>query len=252
MKNGMIIGFTMILLSISAQVNTEKFRAPEEFEGLSGYLELKGTIKTGNAEKTEAGVDGRLNWKTKSSTTFFVFESDYEWVDNKRSSDEGLFHIRYIHELVDSFEVEAYGQINYDKKLLITNRELVGAGLRYKLFDFDKSDVSIGTGFMFEHENYDVSENSFHPSEVKISRWSNYISFYFQLNQSVTLGGVIYYQPMFSNFSDYRLLNESSLIVGLSKLFSLTVNFKIRHDYLPPDGIEQTDTETNLGIAVKF
>lgn len=252
MKKGIIIGLLSILLGISAQVNTEKYRTPDDEKGLSGYLELNGTIKTGNAEKTEAGIDGRLDWKTTTSTTFFVFESDYEWVNGSRSSDEGLIHIRHVRKLVDDFSAEVFGQINYDKKLLIKNRELLGAGLRYKVLHFDKSDVAIGTAYMFEHENYDLPQSAIHSDEVKVSRWSNYISFFLHFNTNVTLGGVVYYQPMFNNFSDYRLLNENSLMVSLSDIFSLSVNFKLRHDSIPPDGIKKTDTETNFGIAVKF
>lgn len=244
--------FLLIMLNLTAQVNTEKYRTPEEALGISGYIELNGTIKTGNADKTEAGIDGRIDWKTTNTSTFAVFESDYEWVDGNRSSDDGLIHLRHVRKLVDNLSFEAYAQINYDKKLLIKNRELTGIGFRYKLFDFEKSDIALGSAYMFEHENYDLTENSAHSAEVNVSRWSNYISFYFQFNPGVSLGGVVYYQPMFAQFSDYRLLNENSLTVGLTKVMSLSINFKVRHDSIPPDRIKLTDTETNFGIAVKF
>lgn len=240
------------MLNITAQVNTEKYRTPEEAIGLSGYIELNGTIKTGNADKTEAGIDGRIDWKTTNTSTFAVFESDYEWVDGKRSSDDGLIHIRHVRNLTDELSLEAFAQINYNKKILIKDRELAGAGFRYKFFDFEKSDIAVGSAYMFEHENYDLTKTAAHPAEVNVHRWSNYISYYLKFNTSVTIGGVIYYQPKFSSFSDYRLLNENSLTVGLTKILSLSINFKIRHDSKPPDGIELTDTETNFGIAVKF
>lgn len=252
MKNGIIIGLIIFAINILAQVNTEKYRTPDEKVGFSGFLEISGTVKTGNSEKTEAGIDGRVDWKTIGSTTFLVFESDYEWVNGRRSSDEGLLHLRHVRNLVNDLSLEAFGQVNYDKKILIKNRELVGAGIRYKLFDFEKSDIAVGTAYMFEHENYDLSKSVTHPAEVRVSRWSNYISFYLQFNPYVTFGGVIYYQPMFSNFSDYRLLNENSLMVRLTEVFSLSVNFKLRHDSIPPDGIKKTDTETNFGLTIRF
>ncbi len=251
MKNKIVIALILVL-NINAQVNTEKYRTPEEAKGLSGYIELNGTIKTGNADKTEAGIDGRIDWKSTNTSTFAVFESDYEWVDGKRSSDEGLIHLRHVQKLIDELSFEAFAQINYDTKILIKNRELAGVGFRYNLFDFEKSDIAFGSAYMFEHENYDLPENATHPAVVNVHRWSNYISYYLKFNTSVTLGGVIYYQPKFSSFSDYRLLNENSFTVGLTKVLSLSINFKIRHDSIPPDGIKQTDTETNFGIAVKF
>lgn len=176
--------FLLIILNVTVQVNTEKYGTQEEAEGLSGYIELNGTIKTGNADKTEAGIDGRVDWKTINTSTFTVFESDYEWVNGSRSSDERLIHIRHIRKLVDDFSIEAFGQINYDKKLLIKNRELFGTGLRYKVLNFDKSDMSIGTAYMFEHENYDLPQSTVHSTEEKVSRWSNYISFFCILIQT--------------------------------------------------------------------
>lgn len=252
MKKVTYIIFYLLLLNLSAQVNTEKYRTPETRQGLAGFLEASGTIKTGNADKTEASFDGRLDWKVETTTTFFVFQSEHEWINGERSSNEGLLHIRNVTIVYDDLSSEVFGQINYDKKILIDNRELIGAGLRYKLFDFEKSDIIVGTAYMFEHENYNLPEDLIHPTEAKVSRWSNYISYYLHINPNVNIGGVVYYQPMFTNFSDYRLLTESSLTVKLTELLSASINFRLRHDFLPPDGIEQTDTKTDFGIALRF
>lgn len=244
--------FLLFIANLTAQVNTEKYRTSEDFVGLAGFLELSGTVKTGNTDKTEASIDGRLDWKTGKTTTFIIFQSDYEWVNGNRSSDAGLLHIRNVTGLVNNLSSEAFFQINYDKKILVANRELIGAGLRYKLFDFEDGDIVIGSAYMFEHENYNLPNSSIHKSEVSVSRWSNYISYYFKMNSLLTIGGVVYYQPMFEKFSDLRLLNENSITVLITELLSISINFKVRHDSLPPDGIEQTDTKTDLGIALRF
>ncbi len=246
----------LILLAIGsrafAQVNTEKYRIPRDLQGIAGYFELNGTVKTGNADKTEAGIEGRLDWQSGNSLTFLVFESDYEWVDGERSSNEGLLHIRHVQTLTERLKAEAFGQINYDKKLLVDDRELIGSGLRYVLFKFSRSDITIGTAYMFEHENYDLPKTAIHVSEAGVSRWSNYLTCHFNINNNVRIGGVFYYQPMFSNFSDYRVLFENNLGVKLSELLSFSVNFKLRHDSIPADGIDNLDTKTDFGIAIKF
>ncbi|MCB0749900.1 MAG: DUF481 domain-containing protein, partial [Ignavibacteriae bacterium] len=244
----------LVFLSVKifAQVNTEKYRTSEKLDGLAGYLEISGTFKRGNTEKTEGNLDGRVDWKLNGLTTFFVFESNHEWVNTKRISNEGLLHIRNVTELYNDLKSEIFGQINYDKKILIDNRELLGAGLRYKILKFENSDVNLGTSYMFEHENYNLPENATHLSDVNVHRWSNYLSLYVKLNSTATLGGVIYYQPMFDDFSDHRILSENSLTVGITELISISVNFRIRHDSDPPDGIKKTDTKTNFGLAIKF
>lgn len=242
----------LLAVSIDAQVNTEKYRTPADLQGLAGYLELSGTVKTGNVDKTEAGLEGRLDWHVGEALTFFVFESDYEWVDGNRSSNEGLIHIRHVQKLSNNLRAEAFAQVNYDKKILIDNRELIGAGLRYTLFRFSSGDVTFGSAYMFEHENYDLPSNANHDQETKVSRWSNYLTYHINVNETVKLGGVLYYQPMFTEFSDYRLLYENNLAVKLTDTFSLSVNFKYRHDSIPPDGINSTDTKTEFGLAVTF
>jgi hypothetical protein len=219
---------------------------------VAGFLEISGTIKSGNIDETEGELDGRLDWKADKTTTFFVFKSEHEWIDGKRLSNEGLLHIRNVISLKKNLSFELFGQINYDKKILVDNRELLGAGIRYRIFRFDNSDVTIGSAYMFEREKYDLSENSVHPAEVNVNRWSNYVSVYLQITPAAQLAAVIYYQPMLDTFSDYRILSENSLTVVLTQLFSLSFNFRVRHDSNPPDGIKKTDTKTDVGIALKF
>lgn len=238
--------------AVNAQVNTEKFRTPEKFNGIAGYLELSGTVKTGNSEKTEGNVDGRLDWKSGNTTTFFIFESEHEWINGDRFSNLGLFHIRNIIQLSERFKSEIFGQINYDKNLLINNRELAGAGIRTMLFHTESSDAAFGTAYMFEHEKYDLPKNSSHESNITTSRWSNYLSLFIKINEVLNFGGVVYFQPMFSDFEDYRILNENRLNIILSEMFSFSVDFKIRHDSLPPGGIKKTDTKMNFGVRFRF
>ncbi len=250
--NYLLITFLLLSAVNFAQVNTEKYRTPKDLQGLAGYLELSGTIKTGNVEKTEAAIDGRLDWRVGKVLTFLIFESDYEWIDGQRSSNEGLIHLRHVQKLIERLKVEVFGQVNYDKKILVNNRELIGAGLRFTLYDFNSGDLTLGTAYMFEHENYDLPQSAVHPSETKVSRWSNYFTYRISVNGYVTFGGVLYYQPMFSEFSDYRILYENNLEIKLTDMFSLAVNFRLRHDSMPPDGIKETDTKTDFGIAFKF
>lgn len=242
----------MVSAAVNAQVNTEKFRTPEEFNGIAGYLELSGTVKTGNSEKTEGKVDGRLDWKSGGITTFFIFESEHEWINGDRFSNLGLFHIRNIIQLSERFKSEIFGQINYDKNLLIDNRELAGAGIRTMLFHTEDGDAAFGTAYMFEHEKYDLPINSSHESNITTSRWSNYLSLFIKINEVLNFGGVVYFQPMFSDFNDYRILNENRLNIILTEMFSFSVNFKIRHDSIPPEDIKKTDTKMNFGLRFRF
>jgi hypothetical protein len=134
----------------------------------------------------------------------------------------------------------------------VDDRELIGAGIRYKILRFANGDITLGTAYMFEKEKYDLPVDSIHPDEESVSRWSNYVAFYLQINSMVNLGSVAYYQPVFDRFSDYRILNENSLTVALTQRISFSFNFRLRYDSDPPAIIKQMDTNTNIGIVLKF
>lgn len=253
MKNKIIyLAALLIFTSVYAQVNTEKHRTPEDMKGFAGNLELNANIKTGNTEKTEVGLEGRVDYRTVQTLTFLIFQTDYEWVGGSRSSDKGLIHARYVRNVGERFKMELFGQVNYDKKILIKNRELAGAGLRYKLFNLANGDIHFGTAYMFEHENYNLTETDSHPGVENRSRWSNYLTYYKEFNRNVIFSSVIYYQPAFNDFADTRVLNENHLNVGISGKFSVVVSFRLRYDSKPPDEIKDTDTETRVGVSLGF
>ena len=55
---------------IYAQVNTEKFRKPIEYEGLSGYVEIAFSSRSGNVDITEVNIENRNDyvWKNMNPT----------------------------------------------------------------------------------------------------------------------------------------------------------------------------------------
>src|SRR5690554_3295964 len=115
--NYITIYITILLIATYniAQVNTEKHRTPEDMKGFAGNMELNVNIKTGNTEKTEIGLEGRIDYRTEQTVSFMIFQTDYEWVGGSRSSDKGLMHIRHVRSLYNFLKLEFFGQINYDK-----------------------------------------------------------------------------------------------------------------------------------------
>ena len=129
---------------------------------------------------------------------------------------------------------------------------MLGAGIRFLIFESGKSDIAIGTSYMYEHEKYDLNNDAVHPNNINVSRWSNYLSFYVDFGVRVVLTGVVYYQPQFTDFSDLRILAETNFALPITNALSLNMKFKMRHDSMPPDGRKKTDTNSNFGIAVRF
>lgn len=235
-----------------AQVNTEKYRDLVDKDGLHSNLELSGIIKTGNSEQIVVDVNGRLNYRHGNYSHFFILENEYEWINDSRVINEQLLHARTIYTFEKTYGVEIFGQINLDKKLRISNRELIGAGARIMIGFTDKYLFYIGSAYMFEHENYDLPPTSVHPKSVRVSRWSNYISQHLKLSNTLSFSGVGYYQPMITDFTDYRVLIESSLESNITKNISLVITVNYRYDSKPADEVKNADTKTRIGMVFKI
>jgi hypothetical protein len=247
---------TLILLfsalDANAQVNTEKYRDESSNTGVSADIELSGEFKTGNTDELVIEMYGQVSWQMQKTEILVIFDNEYEWIDGLREINEQLIHLRTIYSLGGGWSTEIFTQVNLDQKIKILNRELVGSGLRYS-YDLNKrSKVNFGSGYMFEHENYDLPSNAIHPDQVQVSRWTNYISVFHKIRPDISYAGVVYAQPMFTDFGDYRLLHESTLKTAVSDWLELVLSFKYRFDSKPADEVKQTDTETNMGIAISF
>lgn len=247
-----IILLSLINYSIEAQVNTEKYRNPLEAKGFSGYGKIDISAQTGNTDLQEMNLSGRIDWENKTTHIFLIGQGEYGWKDKISFSDQALLHLRYVHSLNSVFKGEVFTQVNYDKAILLDFRSLAGAGFRVKIFKDSLNEFWFGTAYMFEHEKYKLPSNSIHKHIENLSRWSNYLSYNLYINDNTQLLSVIYYQPSLKNFSDNRILTETSLMVNITNKLGITVGFNLRYDSKPPDTIKSTDTKTTFGFIYRF
>lgn len=238
--------------SLFAQVNIERYNNLSSIDGLMGNISFYISSKTGNTDIQEFEIDGRVNYKGKNFFSFLIAQGEYGWNKGKEYSNNALLHIRHLQDLDGIFDPELFAQINYDKSNLLLFRSLFGAGVRLSLIADTLANLDFGTSYMYEYEDIDLPKSAKHPSETQHSRWSNYLSYSSNISNNSRLSVVIYAQPRIDNFSDVRLLSENHLKVGLTDKFFLSLNFSVRYDSKPPDGVKDTDTNTKVGFTFKF
>ena len=61
-----------------------------------------------------------------------------------------------------------------------------------------------------------------------------------------------YYQPLFKQFSDYRISSESSLLVEMFTNFALKTTYRFIYDAVPAVGIPNSQYEFTTGITYSF
>lgn len=240
------------LASTYAQVNMEKFRQDADTTGFAGNLDLDGTAITGNSDFQFISIGGRLNYNYGDDYTFLVLDAGFGWQDGESFSNNALAHLRHVVTLGEFLQLEGFAQFDYNKKRLLLSRELIGAGLRYRIYEDNYFKLRLGTAYMYEIENYDLPPNSVHKKEPRVSRLSSYLTFEIELQENLKFLSVSYYQPVVSNFDDFKLISENALVVDLGKVVDLNVKFNLRYDNKPPDTIKKTDTISKVGLSFKF
>jgi len=235
-----------------AQVNIEKYSNLKLKTGFNSNMSLYLSAKTGNTDVQEFGIDGRLNYQGNGFFSFLIGQGEYGWENGKEYSNNALLHFRYIHELSAILNPEFFTQINYNKSRLLSFRWLGGGGIRFEFITDSLTQFDIGTSYMYELENLDLTKSSIHPKNTYHHRWSNYVSYSSIIAKNSRLSVVVYLQPRIRDFSDLRILSENHFSVALTNKLSLSIKFSLRHDSDPPDGVKDLDTNTKLGLSIKL
>jgi putative salt-induced outer membrane protein YdiY len=245
--------FLFILsLNIYSQINTEKYRSDSDSSGFTGIADIDITAITGNTDFQFINLGSRLNYNWEESYTFIVANGGFGWDKGERIFNQALAHLRHVHSINDVIQVEAFAQTDFNKKRLLIGRELFGAGLRIKILKTDDIKIRFGSSYFYELERYDVEPNSLHGSNLFANRLSEYATFELKINNNVQLILIAYVQPNIRIWNDFRIISDNSLMVSLSSLVDLKVNFSLRYDSKPPETIKSTDTITKFGLSFKF
>jgi putative salt-induced outer membrane protein YdiY len=193
-----------------------------------------------------------LNYNWGDDYTFLVAESSYGWEDKKAFSDQTLAHLRHVITTGNLLQIELFTQFDYNKKRLLLARELIGAGLRFRLIKTELFKFRLGIAYMLENESYDLQSGSKHEIELTVHRLSSYGTFTIDIKENLSFVSITYFQPKIDEWNDNKVISENSLAVGLGAVVDLYLKFNLRYDSHPPDTIKNLDTASKLGLSFKF
>ena len=161
--------------------------------------------------------------------------------------DDGAF-LFYNYRFHDRIAWEVFTQGQYNKVNLINFRGLLGTGPRVKLTNSENYKFYLGTLAMFEYEEVDDGVT---PLQRNL-RGSSYLSFSLYPTERISMVSTTYYQPLFKQFSDYRISSESSLLVEMFTNFALKTTYRFIYDAVPAVGIPNSQYEFTTGITYSF
>jgi putative salt-induced outer membrane protein YdiY len=249
--------FIMFLIWTSfsiPQVNTEKFRKENEEEGISGKVSLAAGFASGNSEFVNVKSAARIDYSVKNFDFFLVGNYEFQEAKDEKVVNKGFAHLRSIITLTPSLFLEFFLQKEFNKFILLEDRNLAGSGLRLdviNLFSAEKDslvEIYWGSGLMFENERYDISVSP----KTNLFRSTNYLTIKWQIANDFSFTTINYFQFDVKRIHDYRILSDAGLNFSITENLVFNSSLAWRYDNEPVEGVKKYDIEVTNGITFSF
>lgn len=230
----LILALTSSLLRAQV-VNIEEQRITGTRDSVHWYGHLRGGVSLAKVQQQSLQLQGqaKVQYKNDRHLTLLLLNINLLRAGNKDFARQAFAHLRYNFKFSDTWIGEAFGQVQTSPIQLLQQRNLFGAGLRYRLLKSadGRQRIYLGAAWLWEHSRFTEPENprSWHRS-------SNYISTTFRPGNKVTLINTTYWQPVWGLIRNFRLSSEWLLKVDLTKKLAFTVDFDYGLDKNLPAG----------------
>jgi hypothetical protein len=237
-------------LPASAQVNTEPFRKRIKQKGGSFFLQGTFDGNTGNTQGLTA--DGLIGGGfARGHHLAFAFASaDYSKLNGTLGVDKSFAHGRYDYSILPWLSWELFVQVQSDVFQRIKNRDLLGTGPRFTLYEDPHFGMFSGVAYMVERDIYDVAPGGPDAGLQEAQRISAYLTAHATLTDGIDTVTTTYFQPQIDDPSNIRILSESSFIFKVSTRLSTSISFVAHYDSSPAPGVLPTDTELKSAITL--
>ncbi|MEP2238607.1 MAG: DUF481 domain-containing protein [Maribacter sp.] len=217
-----IVSISFISISANAQlVNIESKRMHTDSLRFVLNSDLLFNYTDNNGEyilQVKSNVATQFKSKNLKSIYFLIGN-----VSLIRSKDEDFqnsyfLHARFNQKITDVVRFEAFVQNQSNENLTISDRNLLGMGLRLKIFDKSGTLAYLGNSYIYEIESVATTDQKFYNH-----RNSSYLS----LNQNfkkvnLDITGTLYFQPLYDNISNHRILSQFKAQMPLTKRISFS------------------------------
>jgi putative salt-induced outer membrane protein len=229
--------FSAFFLSFIVQgqsvVNTEDMRLDTLTEGLSGNVELGFNLvqNTNNVIQTQNST--HFQWEKGSHSIMSVNALNLTIFNESKVLNDGFQYLRYSYSLSPLFDIETFGQAQYNTIINIKGRYLTGLGARLHLLNArtDSLKLHVSAHYMREYEEETTGIINRH------HRLNTILSFGWPIRENLSVNFIGYYQPDIVNFSDFRVSTEAGINIEIFERFTLKYAMAWFYDQNPPAGI---------------
>jgi len=231
----------------NAQVNIEQYRTSN---GISGNIGLSLGGASGNSDFFTGGGAANVTIAKPTYTVLLLGDGLLGFRGGETFSNQGLAHARYTWTKPPRFQPEAFTQADYARPRELTFRYLLGGGIRTLLFEDKTYTLTLGNGFMFEHERLNTIAGDTHPSRTSVIRANNYANI--QIRKKATITITAYYQFIPKNANDFRLLLNTQIASRVAGPLQQVTTIRYRRDSRPPLTVKKNDFTIGTSFALSF
>lgn len=235
-----------------AIVNMEALHFDKVEDKFSTDLDLMLSGSTGNSNTTKVAVNGQLSWVAKDSINLFLLGSQYGENNNIRSVNKAFVHYRYIHQISDMMDWELFSQVEKNEFTRLSSRVLLGAGLRFSVWNSERHHAFLGLGAFHSREETEFTLGLTDEGVKDLTRANFYLFSKYKVNSNLDISNVFYYQPNINHLSDYRVLVESKVDIKINQDLSFRLSLNLEHDSQPSQTIKKTDIGYMTGLKLSF
>lgn len=232
--------------------NVQSALATEPPQGLSGSVNASADWRTGNVEFLFVSLAAAARFRVGNDLWIALANIDRKTSGEATIVERTFEHLRYRHILSERWLVEAFAQHEFDGVKRLRIRTLVGVGPRLELLHGKSYGVGLGVAYMFEFEQLQQDMEIDAGDTDLANRASSYLVGSYEVNDNFQLVGTFYVQPRLTDVNDYRLLDETSVVLKATDHISFSTTFVVAYDSRPPATIDSLDTALKSAISISF
>ena len=223
----------------SKRMHTDSIRFVLNSDLLLNYTENNGTYIL------QIGANSSVQFKSKDLKNIYFLVGNVDLIRSKNEDFQNSWftHARFNRKLSELLRAEFFLQSQNNQKLTILQRNLVGLGLRVKFIATKTTRAYFGNSYMYEIETIGSSEQRFYNH-----RNSSYLSVSQTFaNMNLDITGTLYFQPLYRNIANHRILSQLKAQVPLTKKISITALYN--YSIIKFDSSFEDDNSSNLSFG---
>lgn len=244
----------LVLISLSSSliaqiVSLDEPSTKNPKQGIQGDVQFTLNFTDNDKQVLQSGT--KVNLQLNDSLNTYLFYSDVRLsrTDGTNDINYGSFGAIYNYKAEDRLiSAEGLMQYQYDGAKKLKHRFIMGGGPRWKMVNKEGLKISLVAYTIYFNEKYESTVNS----QTSKAKFSTMLSFYTKLSDNTSIKHNTYYEPDYSNPSDYRIESQTTFQAKFNKKFSYKLHFRLNYVSMVPTDVDKFDYALQNSLSFSF